>query len=285
MKRMMHEPLLHFLLLGAALFVAFGFLRDDGVPHQKQIVVSAGKIEHLAALFARTWQRPATREELEGLINDFIREEAAYREGLALGLDRDDTIIRRRLRQKLDFIAEDLASQVEPTEADLTAYLVAHPEDFRTAPRLSFRQVYVNPEQRRHGLDSDVRALVMALNSDPSADAGGLGDRLQLEHGYANISTRDIARLFGAPFAEAIVALPPGTWQGPILSGYGVHLVIVDERHDGRLPERDAVRDAVRREWENARRQERMEQFYRHLLEKYTIIVERPTAGGKDDAP
>src|SRR5262245_1523275 len=100
MKRLMREPLLHFLLLGAALFVAFGFLRDNGAPRQAHIVVSAGKIEHLAALFARTWQRPATREELEGLISDFIREEVAYREGLALGLDRDDTIIRRRIRQK-----------------------------------------------------------------------------------------------------------------------------------------------------------------------------------------
>ena len=282
MKHLMREPLLHFLLLGAVLFVAFGFLRDNGAPRQTHIVVSAGKIEHLAALFARTWQRPATREELEGLINDFIREEVAYREGLALGLDRDDTIIRRRIRQKLDFIAEDLTSQVEPTEADLVAYLAAHPDNFRIAPRLSFRQVYVNPEQHRNGYDAHVRALVMALNRDASIDASGLGDRIQLEHGYANISTRDIARLFGAQFATALVALPPGTWQGPIPSGYGVHLVIVDEHHDGRLPPLDAVRDAVRREWENARRKERIEQFYRRLLEKYTIIVERPTVGAQE---
>jgi hypothetical protein len=278
MQRLIREPLLHFLLLGAALFVASSFLCDDSARRQAHLVVSAGKIEHLAALFARTWQRPATREELEGLINDFIREEVAYREGLALGLDRDDTIIRRRIRQKLDFIAEDLTSQVEPTEADLVAYLAAHPEDFRTAPRLSFRQVYVNPEQHRKGYDAHVRALVMALNRDASIDASGLGDRIQIEHGYSNISTRDIARLFGAQFATALVALPPGAWQGPISSGYGVHLVIVDERHDGRLPPLDAVRDAVRREWENARRKERIEQFYRRLLEKYTIIVERPKA-------
>ena len=277
MKRMMHEPLLHFLLLGAALFVGVAFLRDDGAPRQNQIVVSAGKIEHLAALFARTWQRAATREELEGLIHDFIREEAAYREGLALGLDRDDTIIRRRIRQKLDFIAEDLASQVEPTEADLLAYLAAHPEDFRTPARLSFRQVYVNAEPHRNGLDAEMRALVMALNRDPSTDASGLGDRIQLEHGYANISTRDISRLFGAPFATAIVALPPGTWQGPIPSGYGVHLVIVDERQDGRLPPLDDVRDDVRRDWENARRKERIEQFYRHLLRSTQSSSRGPT--------
>jgi parvulin-like peptidyl-prolyl isomerase len=162
------------------------------------------------------------------------------------------------------------------------AYLAAHPDHFRTAPRLSFRQVYVNPEQHRNGLDAHVRDLVMALNRDASTDAGGLGDRIQLEHGYANISTRDIARLFGAQFATAIVALPPGTWQGPIPSGYGMHLVIVDERHDGRLPPLDAVRDAVRREWEHTCRKERIEQFYRTLLEKYTIIVERPKVGAQE---
>jgi len=282
MKRIVREPLLHFLLLGAALFAVFSFLRHDGAANQEQIVVSAGKIEHLAALFARTWQRPATREEIDGLINDFIREEAAYREGLALGLDRDDTILRRRIRQKLDFIAQDLVSQVEPTDADLSAYLAAHPDKFRTEPRLSFRQVYVNPESRRDGFDADVRDLMMALNADATIDASGLGDRIQLEPSYADVSPRDIANLFGTQFAAAIVALEPGTWQGPIPSGYGMHLVIVDERRDGRVPELDAKRDAVRREWENARRREMIEQFYRKLLENYEIIVERPKAGAPE---
>jgi hypothetical protein len=282
MKRIVREPLLHFLLLGATLFAVFSFLRPDGAANQEQIVVSAGKIEHLAALFARTWQRPATREEIDGLINDFIREEAAYREGLALGLDRDDTILRRRIRQKLDFIAQDLVSQVEPTDADLSAYLAAHPDKFRTEPRLSFRQVYVNPESRRDGFDADVRDLMMALNADATIDASGLGDRIQLEPSYADVSPRDIANLFGTQFAAAIVALEPGTWQGPIPSGYGMHLVIVDERRDGRVPELDAKRDAVRREWENARRREMIEQFYRKLLENYEIIVERPKAGAPE---
>jgi len=282
MKRVVHEPLLHFLLLGAALFAVFSFLRGDGAERQEQIVVSAGKIEHMAALFARTWQRPATRQELDGLINDFIREEAAYREGLALGLNRDDTVIRRRIRQKIDFIAQDLAIQVEPTDAELSDYLAAHPDKFRTEPRLSFRQVYVNPEQRRDSLNADVRDLMMTLNADATINASGLGDRIQLEPGYVDVSPRDIANLFGTQFAAAIVDLEPGTWQGPIPSGYGVHLVIVDERRDSRVPELDAVRDAVLREWENARRQEMIEQFYRKLLENYEIIVERPKAGAPE---
>jgi hypothetical protein len=284
MKQLVREPLLHFLLLGAALFAVFSFLRHENASRKDQIVVSAGKIEHLAALFARTWQRPASPDELDGLIQDFIREEAAYREGLALGLDRDDTIIRRRIRQKLDFIAQDLASQVEATDADLAAYLAAHPDDFRTEARLSFRQVYVNPEQHREGLDTQVRTLVTTLNGDPSIDIRGLGDRIQLEPSYTNVSPRDIANLFGIQFASAIVELEPGTWQGPITSGYGAHLVIVDERRDGRLPALDDVRDAVRREWENARRQEMIEQFYGKLLGKYEIVLEKPGVDAKEGA-
>lgn len=283
MQQIVREPLLHFLLLGAALFAVFSFWRNERASHEEQIVVSAGKIEHIATLFERTWQRPATPEELDGLINDFIREEAAYREGLALGLHRDDTIIRRRIRQKLDFIAQDLAAQAEPTDADLAAYLAAHPDDFRTEPRLSFRQVYVNPEQHRDGLEAEVRKLVMVLNGDPSMDIRKLGDRIQLEPSYAHVSARDIANLFGTEFAAAIAELEPGTWQGPIASGYGVHLVSVDERRDGQLPALDEARDAVRREWENTRRQEMIDQFYGKLLEKYEIIVERPEADARKE--
>jgi hypothetical protein len=139
-KRWIKEPLLHFVLIGAAIFAAFALpsARDD-VPRDA-IVVSAGKIDHLTALFECTWLRPPTRPELEGLIDDFVREEAAYREGLAVGLDRDDTVIRRRIRQKLDFIAEDLADLIEPDEAALEAYLAANPERFRVDPRLWLRR-------------------------------------------------------------------------------------------------------------------------------------------------
>jgi hypothetical protein len=281
MKQLLREPLLHFLLLGAALFAALSFWNQDRASREEQIIVSADRIAYIAALFERTWQRPPTPEELDGLIKDFVREEAAYREGLALGLDRDDTIIRRRIRQKLDFIAQDLVGQVEPTDAELAAYLAEHPDDFRTAPRLSFRQVYINPEQHRDRVQDESRKLLMALKSDSSMDIRDLGDRIQLEPGYADVSTRDIANLFGTEFAAAITELKPGMWQGPISSGYGVHLVIVDERRDGQLPPLDQVRDTVRREWENARRQQMIDQFYGKLLEKYEIVVERPEANGQ----
>jgi len=275
-KRWIKEPLLHFVLIGAALFAAFALLsaRDD-VPRDA-IVVSAGKIDHLAALFQRTWQRPPTRSELEGLIDDFVREEAAYREGLAVGLDRDDTVIRRRIRQKLDFIAEDVADLIEPDEAALEAYLAANPERFRVDPRLWFRHVYLDPEKRRDTLEADVRELLARLEGDPSLDAFMLGDAILLEPAYGDVSTREIAGLFGSQFTSSLAELEPGAWHGPIASGYGVHLVFIDERRGGRQPPLDEIRAQVEREWANAHRLETTEQFYADLLKRYEIVIEWP---------
>jgi hypothetical protein len=276
MRRLLKEPLLHFLLLGAALFVAFSLLSGRDRPGDEAIVVSAGKIEHLAALFARTWQRPATRVELEGLIRDYVREEAAYREGMAVGLDRNDTIIRRRIRQKLEFVAEDLASQIAPSEEELAAYLTANPDRFRVDPRLTFRQIYLDPKERRDSVEMDARELLITLNGDPAVDARTLGDALLLEHGYADVSQRDVANLFGHRFAAAVADLEPGAWRGPIESGYGVHLVFVEERSGSRLPDLDEIRAQVEREWANARRMETTERFYTDLVDRYEVVIEWP---------
>ena len=281
MKRILKEPLLHFLVLGAALFVAFSFLSNRDETSRGAIVVSAGKIEHLSALFERTWQRPPIRDELEALINDYIREEAAYREGMAVGLDRDDTIIRRRIRQKLEFIAEDLVGQVEPNDDELAAYLAANPDRFRVDPTLTFRQIYFN---RGESVENDARKLLTTLNGDPSLDASQHGDRILLEHGYAELSLRDVANLFGPQFATAIVNLELGAWQGPVESGYGTHIVFVDKRIEGRLPELSEIRSHVLLEWDNARRQEASEDFYSELIERYETVIEWPEDSAQEEA-
>ena len=282
MKLLLKEPLVHFLLIGVALFATYSLMSSrDAVPRDA-IVVSAGKIEHLAALFARIWQRPPTRNELEGLINDFIREEVAYREGMAVGLDRDDTIIRRRIRQKLEFIAEGIASQIEPSDDQLAEYLTAHADQFRVDPRLTFKQVYLNSDKRGNAVENDARELLVAFKGDPSIDASTLGDRILLEYDYTDVSKREIANMFGQQFATAVVDLEPGAWGGPIESGYGVHLVFVDERIEARLPELDEVRDQVRREWDNARRVDVMETFFSNLLDRYEIVIEWPESGPEE---
>jgi hypothetical protein len=272
--------LVHFLFLGAVLFVFAPVAGDNAAPRDDEIVVTAGTVEQLAMIFQRTWQRPPRRSELDGLIDDYVREEAAYREGMAMGLDYDDTIIRRRIRQKLEFIAEDLSATVEPTDDDLVAYLEAHPEDFRIEPRISFQQIYFNPKNHQKG---DVEELAIALNGNPMLNAAEHGDRIMLERAYSMVSSRDIASIFGRDFSEAIVDLEPGSWVGPIRSGYGFHLVRVDEKTEGRLPDLDHVRHLVRREWENARREETVEQFYNSLVSKYDVTIEWPKQGPPED--
>ena len=275
MKRILKEPLLHVLLLGAGLFIAYGLWSKPGSSAPGQIVVTAGQIEHLAAGFAKTWQRPPTEAEIKGLIDDWVREEIATREAMALGLDKDDTVIRRRLRQKLEFVSEDIAAQTEPTDADLNAYLKAHPESFRVEPSFTFSQVYLNPERHGNNLARDTARLLAQLKqAGGEADISTLGDSLLLEQTFHSVPTSEVGKQFGEEFAAGLAELSPGQWQGPIESGYGVHLVLVSERMEGRLPALAEVRDVVRREWDNARRLEGNGKFYQELLERYTVTVE-----------
>ena len=275
--KVLREPLLHFVLLGAAMFVIYGLASEERGGKPGHIVVTRGTVDNLAATFARVWRRPPTDQELEGLIQEYVREEVLYREALALGLDRDDTLIRRRLRQKLEFVSEDVAAQAEPSDDDLRAYLQAHPEAFAIEPRFTFRQVYLDSQRRGASLARDVDRLLAELQqAGDNADPATFGDASLLAHQFESFSAADVRKAFGDTFVAGLSALTPGQWQGPVPSGYGVHLVYVSERTEGRIPELADVRDAVRREWANARRLEASEEFYETLLQRYTVTVERP---------
>ena len=210
-----------------------------------------------------------------GLVRDHVREEVYCREAMALGLDKDDTVIRRRLRQKMEFVSDDIAAQTEPTDADLTTYLLAHPDAFRVEQRFTFRQVYLNPERHGEHLARDAAQLLAQLNqAGNTIDPSALGDAFLLEEQFAAVPGSEVAKQFGESFAETLTGLQPGQWQGPVESGYGVHLVLVSKRTEGRLPELADVRDIVRREWDNARRLEANGKFYQELLKRYTVTIE-----------
>jgi hypothetical protein len=281
-KLLLREPLVHFLLLGAALFALDAWLRPAAAPAAStEIVVSEVRIASLAQNFPRTWRRPPTKEELDGLIESFVKEEVMVREALALGLDRDDAIIRRRLQQKMEFVSEQAAASVQPTDEDVARYLSANADAFRVEASVTFTQVYLDPRRRVATLAADAKRLLDALNGARSPDPTQLGDRLLLlEPGYENAPQAEVARLFGADFAEALVKQPVGQWVGPIPSGYGAHLVRVDALVPGGTPKLDEVRPLVEREWANARRQELGKAFYDGLRAKYTIKVPMPAAAG-----
>jgi len=277
MKRVLREPLFHFLLIGGLLFGVFGLLdRDGGTrPEDNRILVSAGRVEQIAAIFERTWQRPPTEEELKGLIDDFVLEEIYYREAKAMGLDRDDTIVRRRLRQKLEFMTDDTATLATPTDEELADYLSSNPDKFRSDTLYTFQQVYINPDKHPDDLDGYVARQKNALRAgaEPVGDSGLFEDQFQAVPG------RIVDRTFGAGFASRLDALQPGDWQGPLPSGLGLHLVRVGARVEGTVPDLEEIRAAVQREWTHERRLEIRRAQNRHLLERYEVVVEAPPAG------
>lgn len=278
MKRILNEPLLHFFLLGAALFIVYGQVQEpgSGVAPGK-IVVTVGQIEHLAAGFAKIWQREPDELETKRLIDEWVREEIATREAMALGLDKGDIVIRRRLRQKLEFVSDDIAAQTEPTEGELDAYLRAYPETFRIEPQFTFSQVYLDPAKHRENLTRDsAKVLAQLRQAGSGGEAADLGDSLLLGRNFAAAPISAVKKQFGENFAAKINELPPGQWHGPIESGYGVHFVFISERTESRLPKLAEVHESVHREWANTQRLEANSNFYQKLLKQYAVTIERP---------
>jgi hypothetical protein len=264
----LREPLLHFLILGAGLF---GLTQGPEQEGTRQIRVTGAQVEQLAAQFSRTWMRPPTGEELAGLIERHIRSEVFYREALAMGLDQDDPYVRNRLGQKLELMLDDLSADTDPVDETLAQYLREHAERYRAPARVSFQQVYLNPE-RRPRLEDDGALLLGRLRA--GADPAGLGDVSLLGQAFDGATQPEIARQFGDAFAEALLELAPGQWLGPIPSGLGAHLVRVTERQPGRLPALDEVRLQVLRDWQDQRRREQKEQVYARIRQRYEITVE-----------
>jgi hydrogenase/urease accessory protein HupE len=259
----LREPLVHFLAMGALLFLLFSLKGGSG---SSRIVVTPGEVDSMAATFARTWQRPPTEQELKGLLDDRVRDEMAVREAVSLGLDRDDAVIRRRLRQKLEFIVEGDEDAVPVTDAELQAFLDRHADKYRIEPTFTFRQVYLNPDRRRGSLEADGLALLQSLSVvGEHADISRAGDALMLPSGLERATRSEVARQFGDAFAGALVEAPTGRWTGPVPSGFGVHVVFIRDRVDGRAARLDEVRQEVERDLLTERRKERLDRMYREL--------------------
>ena len=275
---LLREPLFQFLVLGGALFGLFHLVDGRKAERPARIVISSARIANLADGFARTWQRPPSTEELQGLVDDYVRDEVFYREGRAAGLDRDDVIIRRRVRQKMEFSAED-ATVPEPSDAQLAAYLEANPERFKSEDHFTFRQIFLSATRRATTIDGDSKRVANALTgADAAIDATALGDAFLLGEEFQAVSPQEVASVFGDGFAKRISVMEPGRWQGPVPSSFGQHFVYISERIPGGVLPLDAVRQAVRREWSNARRLEAEQKLYASLRERYEIVVEMPPA-------
>jgi hypothetical protein len=277
MLRVLKEPLLHFMLIGVALFGLYIYLNPGSIESDKRIVVDASRIERIGMGFEKTWNRQPTADELQGLIDDYVLEEIYYRQALAMGLDSNDPVVRRRLRQKMEFFTESLAAPAAPDDAKLQAFLDAHSQDYQQPPRYTFEQRYISLDRADEELDEVLEKALPALRSGAQFD----GDPTLLPGSYDQATPLDISRSLGEQFAPQLDNLPLGQWSGPLRSGIGLHFVNVSKRQPAKVAQLDAVRDQVLRDWTYQANAESRDRVNKALLADYTIEVQMPAAGDK----
>jgi len=270
-RKLLGEPMLHFLLIGIALFGAYRW-RAPGDSGGRRIVITQGVVDDLVTQHVAARGREPSAVELDHLIESYVRDEILYREGVRLGLDRDDIVVKRRVRQKIEMIAEEDASTQAPTDADLSAYLVANQARFVQPAILTFEQVFIGESTSGRGVVHAVAVTLAALRK--GGDPVELGKPTLLPHRLTLTPADLVARDFGASFAAALEKVPVGEWVGPIDSSFGAHYVRVLDRTPAIAPQLAAVRDHVVREWENERRQRARNDAYTKMRGEYAVSIE-----------
>ncbi len=267
------------MIIGAVIYAVYGLSAKPVVKeNDKTIVVTAGEIEWMLSSWRARWNRPPTAGEFDGLVQQYIRETVLYREALTMGLNRHDQVIRRRLAQKLEFLARDLVALTPPTEAELRAYFNLHQASYQAPALYTFTQIYFDPDKRGEATleDAEKARAILIAQGDAVDDPGALGDGLMLQNYYPLKDRAEIQKLLGSSFTETLVSLSPGQWHRPIWSGFGVRLVYLHSVNEPSPPVFSEVRERVIGAWRLARGEERNDQFYTSLREQYSIIIETP---------
>jgi hypothetical protein len=289
LKHWLREPLVHFLVLGVALFGVYGYMQRGrgGVESSNQIALTLDELRQMDMYFESQWHRQPTPVEFQAMVEDKVREEVLYREGLAMGLDKDDEIVRRRMAQKMQFLAEDVATAHEPSTAELRAWFEKNSNKFALPGRYSFRHLYFSPDKRgRKSQDDAAKALAaIAGQAEDSKLADSLGDRFMFQDYYGDRTASAIAKEFGPPFAVAVEKLKPGSWQGPVESGYGWHLVFVDTIIPGRIPAFEEMEPDVKTAWLAEQKQQAWQKVYAEMRAKYAVLLPVPSDKVAAQAP
>jgi len=276
--KLLREPLVHFLAIGAVLFVLYGFMgQQEGEDKERAITITAGEINWLTDAWQKRWNRPPTPRERAGIIDQYLREMILYREAVAMGLDKDDTVIRRRLAQKLEFLTQDLISPQPPSEKELRTYFKAHMDRYQQPDLITLTHIFFDPDKRGDRTLKDaetIKTKLIALKQPPQ-DARSFGDPFMLQSYYPERSEAELAKLFGRGFAGPVFKLEPQKWHGPVLSGYGTHLVYVHDRQEAQPPVFADVKEQVRQQWESDKREQLNEQFVASIVARYDVTIEK----------
>ena len=272
MRQIIHEPLLHFLLIGVALFFVFDIFSEEQVSDNRRIIIHDGITEMLIQRHKKIWQRSPTASELEGLLNTYIREEILYREGLAMQLDRNDSVVRRRVLQKISVLTEEAGSQQAASEDELKSYLNLHHERYKQPAMIGFDQVMFDPVRHGNQLDTQLKNALSKLQAGTAH--AQLGDSSLLPSSIPSTPEDRLVRDYGQPFVDQLRTLTLNQWQGPIRSGYGQHLVRLNVFIPEHASMLEDVRTAVNRDWENERRIKTSKAFLDVLRQSYDVIDE-----------
>jgi len=273
----LREPLLHFLVVGLLLFLGYHVRHGDegrGEP-SRRIEITSDDLRQIQIAWLAQGRPALTAAELSGLVDDRVHEEILYREALGLGLDKDDTIVRRRLAQKLEFLFEDVAALREPTTEDLEAWYDEHPEHFRQPPRATFRHLYFSPDRRGPHARDDASAVFGKASGKPIdwPRDEARSDAFMFPDYYGDDPFDSVAKLFGPGFADSLFRLTPGAWSAPIESGYGWHLVFIDSMTPARVPPLEEVESAVKSEWIEDQRSRMRDAAYAAMKARYEIVA------------
>lgn len=274
-RRLLGEPLVHFFAVGALVFGAYWLYDTEPAADSRQIEISANDVRQIIVAWLAQGRSPLTRGQLQSLIDQKVSEEVLFREGLALGLDRNDEIIKRRVAQKMDFLAADVAALQEPEKAELLEWFATHIERFSLPPRMSFRHLYFSPDQRGSNARGDAQAALEAI-ADKTADSVEVvasADTSTLRNYYSNATPEQMLKEFGPVFATELFKLEPGGWHGPIQSGYGWHLVWIDSLEPPRVPGFDEVETDVKTAWRDNRYLEIKRSALEEMRARYTVVV------------
>ena len=279
-KRWLREPLLHFLLIGTALFAIYHWRNPTATnsENSRKIELTSDDIRQLEVSWRAQWQRPPTAEEMGKLVEERVREEILYREAIALGFDRGDTIVKRRMAQKMDFLSDDFSDLRDPSLQELKDWYAKHGAEFAAPARITFRHVYFSPDKRGAQTEEAAREALgkISLTSDPT-EATALGDRFMFHDFYADSTTDQVGNVFGTKFAAALVNLKPGVWSGPVESGLGWHLVLVESITPARVPEFEEVDPKdIKSQWVSAQRLETKSELFTAMRERYEIVLPKP---------
>lgn len=264
MNPWLKEPLLHFLLAGSLLFAAYAWINRGVVNEPRVVRITAAEVNWLRESWARQQLRAPSEQELHGLVTGYLKEALLAREAKEMGLDEDDTIVRRRLAQKMEFLLQDTARLAEPSEDALRQFYDARRAQYQTPARISFTQIYFKTEA----------AARRALGALKTRNAVDQGDPSTLERDYDRADEQSVASVLGPEFAGRIFPLSPGQWHGPLASGYGFHLVWVDAQHGAQTRPFEQVRAQVLEEWHRSQQEKASEQFFAGLLKKYDVVMD-----------